>query len=402
LSSPPKPGQVITYSFEANNTGNVTLTGVEIKDGLAGLSTLVYTWPDSDKPGVLAPGQKVSATATYAITQADIDAGKVVNSATSQGTPPGGGTTTPPQPATTTTPLSKDPKITIAKTADASGLSSPPKPGQVITYSFEANNTGNVTLTGVEIKDGLAGLSTLAYTWPDSDKPGVLAPGQKVSATATYAISQADIDRGRVVNSATSQGTPPGGGTTTPPTPATTTTELPPAPSITIAKEADASKISASPEPGELITYTFTANNTGNVTLTGVEIKDGLAGLSELAYTWPNADKPGVLAPGQKVSATAKYEITQADIDAGKVVNSATSQGTPPGGGTTTPPEPAKTTTNLPPDPSITIAKTASASLQTPAKPGDVITYSFEAKNTGNVTLTGVEIKDGLAGLESA
>ena len=369
LSSPPKPGQVITYSFEANNTGNVTLTGVEIKDGLAGLSTLNYTWPDSDMPGVLAPGQKVSATATYAITQADIDAGKVVNSATSQGTPPGGGTTTPPTPATTTTELPPSPAITIGKKADVSALQAPPKPGDLITYTFEAENTGNVTLTGVAIRDQLVGLSELAYTWPTADKPGVLAPGQKVTATASYAISQADIDNGHVANSATSEGSPPGGGTTTPPEPAETDTPLPPAPSITIVKTADASAVSSPAEPGQLIVYHFEAQNTGNVTLTAVVIRDELPGLSELSYSWPAEDKPGMLEPGETVTATASYPLTQADIDAGQVENSATSEGTPPGGGTVTPPEPAKTRTPLTPAPTPTPTPTPTAPTPTPPAP---------------------------------
>ena len=182
----------------------------------------------------------------------------------------------------------------------------------------------------------------------------MLAPGQKVTATASYAISQADIDNGHVANSATSEGSPPGGGTTTPPEPAETDTPLPPAPSITIVKTADASAVSSPAEPGQLIVYHFEAQNTGNVTLTAVVIRDELPGLSELSYSWPAEDKPGMLEPGETVTATASYPLTQADIDAGQVENSATSEGTPPGGGTVTPPEPAKTRTPLTPAPTPT------------------------------------------------
>ncbi|MBK1442818.1 DUF11 domain-containing protein, partial [Parapedobacter sp. ISTM3] len=81
-------GDVITYTFEATNTGNVTLSGVAVTDGLAGLSSLTYTWPGT--AGVLLPGQSATATATYTITQGDVDAGEVSNQAVATGIIPGG------------------------------------------------------------------------------------------------------------------------------------------------------------------------------------------------------------------------------------------------------------------------------------------------------------------------
>ncbi|MFW0776066.1 DUF7507 domain-containing protein, partial [Paenarthrobacter nitroguajacolicus] len=124
------------------NTGNVTLTNVSITDPLAGLSALAYTWPGA--AGVLLPGETVTATATYAITQADIDAGHVANTATTTGTPPTGPPVTPP-PATTDTPLTPAPAMEFSKSADSSAVQSPSKAGDVVTYAFTAKNTGNVT-----------------------------------------------------------------------------------------------------------------------------------------------------------------------------------------------------------------------------------------------------------------
>ncbi|NYE95987.1 putative repeat protein (TIGR01451 family) [Psychromicrobium silvestre] len=391
VQNPSQVGDVITYNFTATNTGNVTLTGVVINDGLVGLSPLTYTWPGT--PGTLLPGEVVTATASYAITQADIDAGHVANSATTTGTPPSGPPVTPP-PGTTDTPLTSNPAMTFSKTADSSAVTSPAVVGQVITYNFTATNTGNVTLTGVVINDGLVGLSPLTYTWPGT--PGTLLPGETVTASATYAITQADIDAGHVANSATTTGTPPSGPPVTPP-PGTTDTPLTPAPAMTFSKTADSSAVQNPSQVGDVITYNFTATNTGNVTLTGVVINDGLAGLSPLTYTWPGT--PGTLLPGEVVTATATYAITQADIDAGHVANSATTTGTPPSGPPVTPP-PGTTDTPLVANPAMTFSKTADASaVQNPSQVGDVITYNFTATNTGNVTLTGVVINDGLVGL---
>ncbi|MFI2566508.1 hypothetical protein [Paenarthrobacter sp. NPDC018779] len=393
IQNPSKVGDVITYTFEAKNTGNVKLTGVAINDPLAGLSALTYSWPGT--AGELLPGQSVTATATYAITQADIDAGHVVNSATTTGNPPTGPAVTPP-PAGTDTPVTPSANMALTKSADASAVQKPSRVGDIITYTFEAKNTGNVALTGVVINDPLPGLSALSYTWPGA--AGTLQPGQSVTATATYAVTQADIDAGHVVNTATTTGTPPNGPSVTPP-PAGTDTPLTPAPAMELTKSADSSAIQSPAVVGDQVTYSFTAKNTGNVKLTGVTINDPLAGLSALVYSWPGT--PGELQPGQSVTATATYGITQADIDAGHVANTATSTGNPPTGPAVTPP-PAGTDTALTPGPEMILTKTADASaVQNPSQVGDVITYSFTAKNTGNVKLTGVVINDPLAGLSA-
>ncbi|GAT88312.1 hypothetical protein [Paenarthrobacter nicotinovorans] len=393
VQNPAEVGDVITYTFTAKNSGNVTLKNVAITDPLAGLSALTYTWPGA--AGILLPGETVTATATYAVTQADIDAGHVANSATTTGTPPSGPPVTPP-PGTTDTPLTPAPAMEFTKTADASGVQNPTKVGDIVKYAFTAKNTGNVTLKNVTITDQLAGLSALSYNWPGT--PGELLPGQTVTATATYAITQADIDAGHVANSATTTGTPPSGPPVTPP-PGTTDTPLTPAPAMEFTKSADDSAVHDPSKAGDLITYTFTAKNTGNVTLKNVVIDDPLAGLSALTYSWPGA--AGTLLPGETVTATATYAITQADIDAGHVANSATTTGTPPVGPPVTPP-PGETDTPLTPAPGMEFTKTADASaVHSPSKVGDLITYTFTAKNTGNVTLTNVSIDDPLAGLSA-
>ena len=71
---------------------------------------------------------------------------------------------------------------------------------------------------------------------------------------------------------------------------------------------------------GETISYTFTVENTGDVTLTNVTVTDPLVTVS---------GGPITLAPGQVDSTTftATYVITTEDILAGGVVNQATATG---------------------------------------------------------------------------
>src|SRR5690606_34416849 len=77
-------GGTIKYTFKVKNTGNVTLTNVMVTDP----GVTVTGGPIAS----LAPGAEDTATfsATYIVTQADIDAGKFSNQATAIGTPPSG------------------------------------------------------------------------------------------------------------------------------------------------------------------------------------------------------------------------------------------------------------------------------------------------------------------------
>ena len=81
---------------------------------------------------------------------------------------------------------------------------------------------------------------------------------------------------------------------------------------------------------GDRVDYTLTATNTGNVTLTGVAIGD-----PSLSLTC-TPTQPATLAPGDKLTCTGSRTLTQADLNAGAVDNTATATGTDPGGGTTT------------------------------------------------------------------
>jgi uncharacterized repeat protein (TIGR01451 family) len=138
------PGTPVTYTYVVTNTGNVTLTSVDVADPLPGLSSV------SCPTDTLSPGQSESCTATYSTTQADVDAGGVTNTATASGRPPSG----PPITGTSTVtiPSTRTPAITMVKSANLASFSTP---GTLITYSYLVTNTGNVTLTSVGVTDPL-------------------------------------------------------------------------------------------------------------------------------------------------------------------------------------------------------------------------------------------------------
>jgi hypothetical protein len=70
-------GNVISYKYNVTNTGNVVITGLTVTDDKATVTL--------DK-NTIQPGESANGTATYAITQQDIDAGSVTNIANATGT----------------------------------------------------------------------------------------------------------------------------------------------------------------------------------------------------------------------------------------------------------------------------------------------------------------------------
>jgi uncharacterized repeat protein (TIGR01451 family) len=373
-------GDEITYSFEVTNTGNIPLTNVTVTDPLEGLSAITpATVPD------LAVDASETFTATYTVTQADIDAGQILNTATATADEPEGCDCGPPTDT-------DDYVITIPRTA-ATTVEKTADPtedlvlGDTVTYTFVVTNTGNVTLTDVTVTDELAGLSAI-------DPPSVasLAPDATATFTATYVVTQADVDAGEIVNSATATGTPPPSCTSCPPPvspPVELTVVIPQTPDYSIVKTADPA---TGVNEGDTITYTFVVTNTGNVTLTNFTLVDPLPGL-----TWVTGPNLGTIAVGDTATGEATYVVTAEDIVNGGVTNSVAGtcdEGCDPA---PCPPGEACEVTVIPGDPGLTISKVAD-----PAEgvvEGDTITYTFTATNTGEITHHDVTLVDILPGL---
>ncbi len=409
---------VITYAFSVKNTGNVTLTNINITDLVAGVTVV-------GGPISLAPGAEdtTTFTATYTVTQADIDAGTFSNSAKVFGTTPGNtevtdisdNTSYTEDDATVTTictaasiALIKTSTVPVDPTTGCSTLAV----DDVITYAFSVKNTGNVTLTNINITDLVAGVTVVGG-------PISLAPGAEdtTTFTATYTVTQADIDAGTFSNSAKVFGTTPGNTEVTDISDNTSYTEddatvttICTAASIALIKT---STVPVDPTTGcstlavdDVITYAFSVKNTGNVTLTNINITDLVAGVTVVGG-------PISLAPGAEdtTTFTATYTVTQADIDAGTFSNSAKVFGTTPGNTEVT--DISDNTSYTEDDATVTTICTAAsiALIKTSTVPvdpttgcstlavDDVITYAFSVKNTGNVTLTNINITDLVAGV---
>jgi uncharacterized repeat protein (TIGR01451 family) len=160
----------------------------------------------------LAPGAVVTCTATYTVTQADIDAGGNFDSAdvgtafdVIRNVATASSTQTGSKNDDTETPVAPAPDLSIVKTVtdltnpngsdDADNIVD--QAGDVIHYQIVVTNTGNTTLTGVTLVDSIAAnLDCNATTAGNQAIPSTLAPGAVVTCTATYTVTQADIDAG--------------------------------------------------------------------------------------------------------------------------------------------------------------------------------------------------------------
>lgn len=251
--------------------------------------------------------------------------------------------------------------------------------GDTVDYSFVVTNTGTVALRDIELVDPKPGLSPLSFgPWPGPER--VLEPGQSVTASAVYTLDDDDIARGVVDNLATVTGTTPAGGTVSDDDPATV-----PLPELAAGIRLE----KTGSLEGDTIVYSFVITNVGEAALSGVTLSDRLPGLSDIVFgPWPAT--AGHLAPGESVTATASYATTEADRDAGRVTNTATTGGTPPRGdevtdtdehvvplpprpGTVVPP-PARTPEAEPPATPVEPAPDAGGSLARTGLAGDGIT----------------------------
>lgn len=138
-------------------------------------------------------------------------------------------------------------------------------------------------------------------------------------------MTEADILKGKILNVATAKGTDPKGN----PVEKDDTKEIDTEPKnahVTLEKETTSTPADGKAYViGEKITYQITVTNDGNLTAANLVVTDELTGNSG-----ENAWKIESLAPGESKVFTAEYTVTEADAQAGKVVNTAAASGTSP------------------------------------------------------------------------
>ena len=186
-SAAPNPattlGAVITYTYTLTNTGNVTLTSPSITDTkVTGVTC----------PGSIAVGASVTCTGNYTVTQADLDAGSISNQATGSAAFKSQNVSSASQSFMVLTYVG--PRVRLAITPNPTSYTSA---GDFIVYNYTLTNTGSVPLIGPYLvsDNKVSFIDCATATSP-------LAVGASTSCVGSYAVTQADVDSGHVINSA--------------------------------------------------------------------------------------------------------------------------------------------------------------------------------------------------------
>ena len=348
---PVDPGQVVTKThedktYDLDETVTFTINVKNIYDEaktvrIIELPGVVIEGAPQETPNVLTvekvpAGETVTATATYKITEADIANGSFVNTVKVEfeGGKPFENTDT----VTTVDPVRS--YTLTKKSSESTHENGMFKAGETIHYTLIVTNTGNQTLENVEITDTLNAAGTISnIKGADSKQDGKvtiftissLAP--KAEATITYDYVVQEADKGNTISNA-AVGTPanpedpdgekPGDNTDNP-------VENPKLEvkkdivSITAADGTQKDKAGKA-DLNDIITYSVTVTNTGNVKLTNVKITDSLEGI-QLAEG--QSFDIGILEAGEAKTVTYTYQVKESDL--GKsILNTATATGDVP------------------------------------------------------------------------
>ncbi len=357
-NSTPAEGDTVVFTLTATNNGPGPVTNLVLTDQLpagltyAGHSTANGTYSSGTGNWTVGSlGVGATATLTLSATVDALTGGSVITNTITNVAMDQTDTNTTPDDLDESVTVDNNPAITLAKTGTLvdGNSNGHADAGETIAYAFTVANTGDVTLTNISLTDPLSGLSL-------SGGPiASLAPGASdaTTFTASYTLTQSDIDGGTVTNQATVSATDPQSGTVTDlsddPTDATnadtegdgepddpTVVALSAVPQLAIAKTANLVKAGGNTDPsaevGDTINYTYVVENTGNITFFDVEVSDIHNGSDPLADPPHTAladngtpgDSPdnnadatiwGTLAPGDIVTFATAYVVTQQDQD---------------------------------------------------------------------------------------
>ncbi|MER7704047.1 hypothetical protein ABTX81_14225 [Kitasatospora sp. NPDC097605] len=355
-------GDTVPYTYVVSNTGGVQVDAVGITDDrVTGITCDATTLAPAG-----SPGDSTVCHGSYVITQADADAGQVVNNAVANGTANGSPVTSPP--AQATVPVVSTSSLGLTKQASTPG---PVNEGDTVTYTYTVTNTGTTTLNSLTVTDD--------HVTPVTCGATTLTPGQSTTCTGTYVVTAADAVAGHVTNVATANSLNPAGLPVESP-PAQVTLEVTGVAALSLTKQA------STPGPvnvGDTITYTYTVTNTGTAAVHNLTVTDD--------HVSPVTCSATSLASGDSTTCTGSHVVTTADAVAGQVTNVATANALDPQNQPVVSP-PAQETVPVTSVAALSLAKVASPAG--PVNVGDTITYTYTVTNTGTAAIHNLTVID--------
>jgi hypothetical protein len=360
-------GEHVAFRTTVRNDGNVLVRDISV-NGSLGAASCVAT--------ELAPGASTECTSpSRAVEQADLDSGKIADTAAITGKSRAG------------QPLTASASSAVPTTAASGAVSAAletvveggerPGVGDDIGLALEVHNDGNVSVH--DIVASVTDEPGITVSCP----AGALAPGASIECDVEggHTVTQADVDAGSV--------------SFTVPVTAVDTTDTALTATATAEQDTEAAApalsttleptlaAGARPSAGDEVALVLHATNDGNVTLTDlaatVTRPEGL--------TIDCSDAP--LAPGASTDCTVTgYRVTQEDIDAGKADFGADATAQDPHGTPVSAHDDASVVLDR--HAGITATVTAERDGQEAPRAGDPVRIAVTVHNGGNVTLKDV------------
>ena len=322
----------------------------------------------------LMPGEIANYIAFYIIEQSASETGKIVNSViasadtvsnstisdvSDDGDDSDGNTTDDP----TEVFIAPEPNIEVVKTATITDNGDQIiGEGDIITYSIIVSNTGNITLSNLRLEDTLSdgngkilSLSNGPFFSGSTmgSNNGILQVSEAATYIAFYIIDdESSLTKGIYnsvkviasspgftdnVNDISDDGDDTDGNTTDDPTEVLISS----LPELEVTKTAEVDDINQDNEtgPGDIINYTITIENTGNIVISGISITDTM--VDENGRTLSLTSGPtftnstmesdrGVLVPGEIATYVATYRIIDRDLESDYIENRALATGSSP------------------------------------------------------------------------
>lgn len=206
-------------------------------------------------------------------------------------------------------PVATNPAFNLVKSSDVNSVSSP----SVITYSYVFKNTGDVELSDLTVSDSRIDDGSLSGC-----SVAKLAVNNEATCTATYTVTQEDIDKGDAITSeATASAKDPDGKTVTESDTSDNASSVSIAQKIELALEVSPAILSNDADnnslvtPGDTLSYTVTVTNSGNITQTDVLLQTNIL--------TPNSKNCGTITLGQNCALEGTYLVTSQDAFVGEV-----------------------------------------------------------------------------------
>jgi large repetitive protein len=405
------PGGVVRFTATFTNTGQVPYNGITIAtdatdvfddavpngDQTATSGSLAISGNGVTWTGDIPVGGSVTVTGTVTVKNPDpgnkLLASTITTSAAGSNCPSG---TTDPSCSVSVPVLV--PGLTLTQAANATFA----VPGQKVTYTVTIANTGQTAYAGISVAESVAGsLDDAAYgndasvtagsvsyaagviTWT-----GSLAAG--ASAVLTYSLTVNNPDTGDKLLISALASAATGSNCPTSASAGCTLTIAVLTPALTITKTAG----TATATPGQVITYTITVTNTGQIPYAGASFTDDLSSVLDdaaynadasatagtVTYTSPDLTWTGDLAVG--ATATITYTVTVSNPDTGDTTLTNTVTSPTPGSNCPATGGDSRCTVTITLVGAATLTFTVASDVSS-VTAGGTVTYTITAANSG-------------------